>query len=221
MSAHQVSIVILSLDIMISYRRKMACILMVGLSISAVILIGAGQAKAKEPGQESLSAVMPADTPIYMRINEPAKLFLDEFRNPVFLKALKQIPQVGSQLENPQIDQIKMVLGVLSSTEDLSWSEMIREILAGPAEIAISTYPVKLVMTVKPKDVARLGRLHAKLVEFIQQDAKNKGNADPVKTFKHGATDCFSIAPTEACNFWGSICLCQFREDSGRSLGHS
>ena len=203
MSAHLFSIVILSLDIMISYRRKMSCILMFGLSISAVILIGAGQAKAREPAQESLSAVMPADTPIYMRINEPAKLFLDEFRNPDFLKALKQIPQVGSQMENPQIDQVKMVLGVLSSTEDLSWSEMIREILAGPAEIAISTYPVKLVMTVKPKDVARLGRLHAKLVEFIQQDAKSKGNADPVKTFKHGVTDCFSIAPTEAHAIFG------------------
>ena len=162
-----------------------------------------GQAQSKEPEVQNLSTLLPSDTPIYLRINEPAKLFLDEFRNPVFLNALKNIPQIGGQLENPQIDQVKMVLGLLSSTEDLSWSEMVRELLAGPAEIALSPYPQKLVMTVKPKDAARLGRLHAKLLEFIQQDAQTKGNPDPVKKFKHGEIDCFSLAPTEAHAIYG------------------
>lgn len=170
------------------------------------ILLGSlmvGQAQSKEPEVQNLSTLLPSDTPIYLRINEPAKLFLDEFRNPVFLNALKNIPQIGGQLENPQIDQVKMVLGLLSSTEDLSWSEMVRELLAGPAEIALSPYPQKLVMTVKPKDAARLGRLHAKLLEFIQQDAQTKGNPDPVKKFKHGEIDCFSLAPTEAHAIYG------------------
>jgi hypothetical protein len=176
------------------------------LMLFSGILLGSlmvGQAQSKEPEVQNLSTLLPSDTPIYLRINEPAKLFLDEFRNPVFLNALKNIPQIGGQLENPQIDQVKMVLGLLSSTEDLSWSEMVRELLAGPAEIALSPYPQKLVMTVKPKDAARLGRLHAKLLEFIQQDAQTKGNPDPVKKFKHGEIDCFSLAPTEAHAIYG------------------
>jgi hypothetical protein len=176
------------------------------LMLFSGILLGSlmvGQAQSKEPEVQNLSTLLPSDTPIYLRINEPAKLFLDEFRNPVFLNALKNIPQIGGQLENPQIDQVKMVLGLLSSTEDLSWSEMVRELLAGPAEIALSPYPQKLLMTVKPKDAARLGRLHAKLLEFIQQDAQTKGNPDPVKKFKHGEIDCFSLAPTEAHAIYG------------------
>ncbi len=176
------------------------------LMLFSGILFGSlmvGQAQSKEPEVQNLSTLLPSDTPIYLRINEPAKLFLDEFRNPIFLNALKNIPQIGGQLENPQIDQVKMVLGLLASTEDLSWSEMVREVLAGPAEIALSPYPQKLVMTVKPKDAARLGRLHAKLLEFIQQDAQNKGNPDPVKKFKHGETDCFSLVPTEAHAIYG------------------
>ena len=176
------------------------------LMLFSGILLGSlmvGQAQSKEPEVQNLSTLLPSDTPIYLRINEPAKLFLDEFRNPIFLNALKNIPQIGGQLENPQIDQVKMVLGLLASTEDISWSEMVREVLAGPAEIALSPYPQKLVMTVKPKDAARLGRLHAKLLEFIQQDAQNKGNPDPVKKFKHGETDCFSLAPTEAHAIYG------------------
>ena len=176
------------------------------LMLFSGILLGSlmvGQAQSKEPEVQNLSTLLPSDTPIYLRINEPAKLFLDEFRNPIFLNALKNIPQIGGQLENPQIDQVKMVLGLLASTEDISWSEMVREVLAGPAEIALSPYPQKLVMTVKPKDAARLGRLHAKLLEFIQQDAQNKGNPDPVKKFKHGETDCFSLAPTEAHAIFG------------------
>ena len=177
------------------------------LMLFSGILLGSlmvGQAQSKEPEVQNLSTLLPSDTPIYLRINEPAKLFLDEFRNPIFLNALKNIPQIGGQLENPQIDQVKMVLGLLASTEDISWSEMVREVLAGPAEIALSPYPQKLVMTVKPKDAARLGRLHAKLLEFIQQDAQNKGNPDPVKKFKHGETDCFSLAPTEAHAIFGA-----------------
>ena len=183
---------------MISLQRSL--MLFSGILFGSLMV---GQAQSKEPEVQNLSTLLPSDTPIYLRINEPAKLFLDEFRNPIFLNALKNIPQIGGQLENPQIDQVKMVLGLLASTEDLSWSEMVREVLAGPAEIALSPYPQKLVMTVKPKDAARLGRLHAKLLEFIQQDAQNKGNPDPVKKFKHGETDCFSLAPTEAHAIFG------------------
>ena len=183
---------------MISLQRSL--MLFSGILFGSLMV---GQAQSKEPEVQNLSTLLPSDTPIYLRINEPAKLFLDEFRNPIFLNALKNIPQIGGQLENPQIDQVKMVLGLLASTEDISWSEMVREVLAGPAEIALSPYPQKLVMTVKPKDAARLGRLHAKLLEFIQQDAQNKGNPDPVKKFKHGETDCFSLAPTEAHAIYG------------------
>ena len=73
------------------------------LMLFSGILLGSlmvGQAQSKEPEVQNLSTLLPSDTPIYLRINEPAKLFLDEFRNPIFLNALKNIPQIGGQLEN-------------------------------------------------------------------------------------------------------------------------
>jgi hypothetical protein len=147
---------------------------------------------------KGLSEILPAETPLYLRINQPAALFLDEFRNPLVLNALRQIPNIGPQLDNPQLDQVKAVLGALGSTEDLSWSQLVREIMNGPAELGVAANPNKLILSVVPKDVTRLGRLHAKLIEFARADATNKGNPDPVTTFNHAGVDCFSFTPTEA-----------------------
>ena len=151
-------------------------------------------ALAQEARTVRLADHLPADVPLYLSIKEPARLFLEEFRNPVFLAALKNIPTIGPQLDNPQIDQVKAVLGALSATEDMSWREMIADILAGPAEIAVAG-PNKLVAVVKPKDVDRLSRLHAKLLEFMEQDAVQKGAPSPVKRFEHSGVACFSLAP--------------------------
>lgn len=152
---------------------------------------------AQEPAGQRLADHVPAaEVPLYLTIREPGKLFAQEFRNPVFLNALKNIPTVGPQLENPQLDQAKAVLGALAATEDMSWLEMVQELLAGPAELAIAG-PNKLALSVRPKDPARLERLHAKLLEFAEGDATQKGNPSPVKRFEHGGQKCFSLAPTE------------------------
>ena len=142
----------------------------------AVVLPIAAPTRADDA--KTLAAVLPDKTPIYLKINQPAKFFLEELRNPVFLDALKLVPNVGNQLEGPQVDQVKAVLGALASTEDLSWTEMVRELLAGPAELALANNPNKLVLAVTPKDAARLGRIHGKLLEFISQDAKGKGRVN-------------------------------------------
>ena len=41
---------------------------------------------------KSLAEVLPSKTPLYLRISEPARLFLDELRSPVVLNALRNIP---------------------------------------------------------------------------------------------------------------------------------
>lgn len=150
-----------------------------------------------QEARHTLADHVPAQgVPLYARIREPGKLFVKEFRNPIFLNALKNIPNIGPQLENPQLDQLKAVLGALAATEDMSWLQMVEEILAGPAEIAVAG-PGKMAMSVTPKDAARLERLHGKLLEFAEGDAKQKGNPGPVRRFEHAGVACYSLAPTE------------------------
>lgn len=147
---------------------------------------------------QSLSEILPDNTPLYLKIDKPASLFLDEFRNPAMLNALRKIPGLGEQIDNPQLDQVKAVLGALGSTEDISWTELVREILHGPAEVGLSASPNEAILSVVPKDVARLTRLHAKLIEFARADATNKGNPDPIRIFSHAGVECFSFTPAEA-----------------------
>ncbi len=147
---------------------------------------------------QSLSEILPDNTPLYLKIDKPASLFLDEFRNPAVLNALRKIPGLGEQIDNPQLDQVKAVLGALGSTEDISWTELVREILHGPAEVGLSASPNEAILSVVPKDVARLTRLHAKLIEFARADAMNKGNPDPIRIFSHAGVECFSFTPAEA-----------------------
>ena len=147
---------------------------------------------------QSLSEILPDNTPLYLKIDTPASLFLDEFRNPAVLNALRKIPGLGEQIDNPQLDQVEAVLGALGSTEDISWTELVREILHGPAEVGLSASPNEAILSVVPKDVARLTRLHAKLIEFARADAMNKGNPDPIRIFSHAGVECFSFTPAEA-----------------------
>ncbi|MBI1323027.1 hypothetical protein GC170_07550 [bacterium] len=166
-------------------------------AIAAAMCVLSPAVPAQEPpGQRLADHVPAAEVPLYLTIREPGKLFAQEFRNPVFLNALKNIPTVGPQLENPQLDQAKAVLGALAATEDMSWLDMVQELLAGPAELAIAG-PNKLALSVRPKDPARLERLHSKLLEFAEGDATQKGNPSPVNRFEHAGQKCFSLAPTE------------------------
>ncbi len=170
----------------------------IGAALAAALFFVDTQAPAQEASGQRLSDQVPAsEVPLYLTISEPGKLFAKEFRNPVFLNALKNIPTVGPQLENPQIDQLKAVLGALAATEDMSWLEMVQELFAGPAELAVAG-PNKLALTVRPKDPARLERLHNKLLEFVESDAQQKGTPSPVKRFEHGGQKCFSLAPNES-----------------------
>lgn len=164
--------------------------------IAFTVFFGMPSLSAQEARNSLADHVPAAEVPLYLKVREPGKLFTKEFRNPVFLNALKNIPNVGPQLDNPQLDQAKAVLGALAATEDLSWLQMVEELLAGPAELAIAG-PNKLALLVTPKDVARLERLHGKLLEFAEGDAKEKGNPSPVKRFEHAGIACFSLAPTE------------------------
>lgn len=177
------------------FRIFSLTLLMISFTMSHLqpSVVHAADAKTK-----NIVDLLPGDTPVYLKIKEPARLFLDELRSPVVLNALKNIPNVGPQLENPQIDHVKAVLGVLGSDEDLSWSELVRDIFHGPAEMALVTNSKKFVVSVTPKDVARFDRLHKKLLEFARQDATNKGNADPVDEFQHGGINCYSFSPNEA-----------------------
>ncbi|MFM7315727.1 MAG: hypothetical protein ACKO5E_02155 [bacterium] len=147
---------------------------------------------------QSLAEILPENTPLYLKIEKPAAFFLDELRNPVVLDAIRKLPNIGPQIDNPQLDQVKAVLGALGSTEDLSWSQLVREVLNGLAEVGLSANPNKLILSVVPKDVTRLERLHGKLIEFARADARDKGNPDPVSTFSHAGVECFSFTPGEA-----------------------
>ncbi|MFM1801717.1 MAG: hypothetical protein RJA81_1069, partial [Planctomycetota bacterium] len=147
---------------------------------------------------DDLTQILPAETPVYLKIKEPGSLLLDEFRNPNVWDALRKIPNLGDQLEGPQLEQVKAVLGALAATEDLSWSELLRGIMHGPAELVYSPKGNRLFLSMIPNDIDQLKRVHGKLLEFARQDAKSKGNPDPVKEFEHAGVKCFSFSENEA-----------------------
>jgi hypothetical protein len=166
-------------------------------AIVAAAFLLAPAIPAQEAANSRLADHAPAaEIPLYLTIREPGKLFTREFRNPILLNALKNLPNVGDKLEGPQLDQAKAVLGALASTEDMSWVEMVDDLLAGPAELAIAG-PQQLALLVTPKDPARLERLHTRLLGFAEDDAKQKGDPSPIKRFEHSGVACFSMTPEE------------------------
>ena len=115
-------------------------------------------------------------------------------------RLLKAIPSYAKFFEKPEIQHVRMVVELVTSQLGTTWDKAVRDLSGGGIVVAGegTTKVDRTFLIVTPKDPAFLDKAHAKLLELARNDAKGKGNPDPVNESEHRGIKVFKVSPTEA-----------------------
>jgi hypothetical protein len=143
-----------------------------------------------------------ADSWVYLEIQDPARL-LERYQSKPVQRLLHMLPGYQKALESPQLKQLEAVVDFLSNDLKTTRDEAIRDLTGGGVVFAMEpgaegNEKPAFLLVLQPRDAAFLRKAHDRLVELARQDAKGKGNPDPVSTFPVGGATGYSLSPEEA-----------------------
>ncbi len=160
------------------------------------ILASASVAHAGEP--KGVRWVGP-DALIYAESSQPEVLF-DRAQSDRLSKMLNGVPAYKTALAKPEVLGARAVASIVAAGLGTTWEKGLRNLTGGGIVFAVegTKSPERIFILITPKDAVLLEKTHARLLEFVRNDAKTKKTPDPVKEIEHRGIKTFSLSPTEA-----------------------
>jgi hypothetical protein len=140
------------------------------------------------------------DAIVYVEATHP-EILLDRLYDPKMQERLAAIPQYDKFLKSPKFEELKNGVQFVSMLLDTKWDEGLRKLASGGVVLAIEAEPGKgpvPFVAVTPSDPAFLKKAHAKLLEIARNDAKTKGNPDPIRESSHRGVKIYSLGKDQA-----------------------
>lgn len=166
-------------------------------AVALVALASLNSARADGPrGAEWASK----DAVVYLEATHP-RILLDRLTDPKMQERLRAVPQYEKFLKGDQFKQLKAGAAFVSAILETTWDEGLRKLAGGGMTLAVEAQPGEApwgFLAVTPTDPAFLNRAHAKLLELARNDAKTKGNPDPIRETEHRGVTIFSAGKDQA-----------------------
>src|SRR4051812_24568262 len=150
--------------------------LMLGL---AMVFLASASALADPPRAARLVS---ADALVYVEARQPGGL-IDRVSDARLQKVLAEAPGYAEALKNGEFGKFRGVVEFVAGTLETTWDKGLRDLTGGGFVLAFEgkEKPERLFAVITPDDPDFLKRAHAKLLDLARNDAKEKGNPDPVK----------------------------------------
>lgn len=166
---------------------------------AAIALVAVSSQSAFADGPRGAEWVS-KDAIVYVEATHP-KILLDRAIDPKMQERLAAIPQYEKFLKSPKFEELKNGVQFVSMLLDTKWDEGLCKLAGGGIVLALEVQPGKgpvPVVAVTPTDPAFLKKAHAKLLEIARNDAKTKGNPDPVQESTHKGVTIYSLGKDQA-----------------------
>ena len=136
---------------------------------------------------------------VYAESTRP-EIFLDHAQSDRLGQLLKAVPSYQTALAKPEVLAARGVAAIVAAGLGTTWEKGLRDLTGGGIVLAIegTKGPERAFLVVTPKDLILLEKTHARLLDFVRNDAKSKKNPDPVTEAEHHGIKTYSLAPTEA-----------------------
>jgi hypothetical protein len=167
--------------------------------VAAILWASTGSASLAAQKAEDLGAeLLGPETLIYAEVPRPDAL-IDLLTGERVEGLLGAIPGYGEALESPQVVEFRQVVEFVADRLGTTWEEGLREISGGGIVLGIEEAdPPRLVLVVTATNPEFLDRAHMTLVELARQDARDKGNPDPIKEAEYRGLTAYSLSDEEA-----------------------
>jgi hypothetical protein len=167
-------------------------------AVLGLLLLAAARATTAE---RTAPEILPPTTAAYVEIRDPQKL-IDTVYDHKLTQRFYELDQVRSAMEKKEYLQFKAGVAVIESQMGLPWRKIVGQAAGGGIAAAIDAKTKGVVVVARSLDETTGPKLLDILANLAQQDAKNKGNPDPIqtgeyrgiKTYKAGKATIATIA---------------------------
>ncbi|MBD3675440.1 MAG: hypothetical protein HUJ26_18145 [Planctomycetaceae bacterium] len=147
--------------------------LLVFLSSIPLILASTQLSAVERPTE-----ILPASTVIYVEIAQP-KETIETILNHRVAEKVRAHPAYQQATQTPQYKQFQTVLKFVESQLGMKWLEAIDKLTQGGVSFAFDAQTQGVALIFEAESAESLEDLREKVMQFVRQDAENKGNEDP------------------------------------------
>ena len=141
----------------------------------------AGAARAAAAAEQSAADLLPASTLFYAEVGRPKDVIGLALDHPL-MKQLQQAPEYRQAMETPQFRQFREVVALVEQRAVVRWRPALETITGGGAVVAFEPSTQGVVVLVRSEDPKTTERVRDAVLSLAREDAKNKGQPDPVQT---------------------------------------
>jgi hypothetical protein len=149
------------------------------ISLTALLLLMRTPCRAAEPS--AAADLLPASTVFYLEIERPKDLIATVLDHPL-RRRIEQSPDYRKALESPKYKEFQAVLGAVEQRSGVPWRKALEATTGNGVALAFDATTQGIVILSRAEDPATANKVRDALISLAREDAKNKGNPDPVQT---------------------------------------
>lgn len=156
------------------------------LSALAVPAMAADEAAAvaEKAAVKSAAELLPATTLFYVDIARPRELIRTILDHPL-RKRLEQSPDYRNAFNTPQFKEFEAIVEAVETRAGVKWREALESGTGGGLVVAVEASTQGLVVLARSDERAKTDAVRDALFSLAREDAKSKGNPDPIETIEY------------------------------------
>lgn len=158
-------------------------------AVLGLLLLAATSTAAAE---RTAPEILPQSTAVYLEIRDPQQLISTVYDHKL-TQRFYELDQVRSAMEKKEYLQFKAGVAVIESQMGMPWRKIVGQAAGGGIAAAIDAKTKGAVVVARSLNEATGPKMLDILANLAQQDAKNKGNPDPIQTGEYRGVKTYTV----------------------------
>jgi hypothetical protein len=156
-------------------------------------------AAQKAAAERSAAEMLPASTLVYAEVEHPAEMIRIVLDHPL-RKRLEQSSNYKQAFDTPQFKEFEQIVQAVEQRSGVKWRKALEVGTGGGFAIAFDPPTEGVVILAKSTDPKTSESVRDALFDLAREDAKNKGNPDPVQTKEYRGLTAYKVGDSVVAN---------------------
>jgi len=166
-----------------SVRWCLIVAVLLGLNVGRGAQVQADDPRPANP--DATAAELLADsTVLYAELADPPRLVQRVLTHPLASK-VQASDTVRGIYESPEVAKMRLGVGFVELGLGMTWQSLVDNLTTGGIYLAVDRGTRQPIIMVKAKDAESLERLRDRVLKLARDDARGKGQPDPIQTGEH------------------------------------
>lgn len=164
----------------------------VAVALGLVVFASAASRSVAAEPAKTPAELFPDTTVAYAEVSEPRRLVAALYDHPIAVK-LQNDDDYRPLLATPEYAKFRFGLGMVELAVGMGWRKAVEQLTEGGVAVGLDAQTGGVALVVRATDAEALERLRDRALKLVRDDARNKGNPDPVKTAEYRGVTAYQL----------------------------